>query len=149
MFLVSLQKKSLSSLVLMMRRVLVSQCGCTMQCTLTNSDKEIILSPSGWLNDPCSIRFDHKSIRHHLARCLEECKFTCFPTLGERNSSGIKHIQKTELHCSCLLPEEVGIDQMAECDACKVWYHQHCMDIPPEVFNNSDVPWKCKKCESL
>ena len=41
---------SLSSLVLM-RQVLVSQCGCTMQCTLTNSDKEIILSPSGWLND--------------------------------------------------------------------------------------------------
>ena len=95
--------------------------------------------------DPCSIRFDHKSIRHHLARC----KFTRFPILGERNSSGIKHIQKTELHCSCRLPEEVGIDQMAECDACKVWYHQHCMDIPPEVFNNPDVPWKCKKCESL
>ena len=29
---------------------MVSQCGCTMQ-SLSNSDKGIILSPSGWLND--------------------------------------------------------------------------------------------------
>ena len=55
-----------------------------------------------------------------------------------------KHIQKVELHCSCRLPEKVGVDQMAECDGCKVWYHQHCMDIASEVFDNPDVPWKCK-----
>ena len=50
--------------------------------------------------DPCSVRFD-KSVRHHSARCLEECKFTRFPILSEHNSSDIKHVQKTELHCSC------------------------------------------------
>ena len=99
--------------------------------------------------DPCSVRFDHKSIRYHLATCLEDSKFTCFPILGERNFCGIKHVQKTELHCSCRLPETIGVDQMAECDACKVWYHQHCMDIPSEVFNNPDVPWKCKRCGNL
>ena len=33
--------------------------------------------------DPCSVRFDHKSIRHHLATCLEDCNFTRFPVLGE------------------------------------------------------------------
>ena len=99
--------------------------------------------------DPCSVRFNHKSIRYHLAKCLEECKFIRFPILGERKSSGIKHIQKIDLHCSCRLPEIVGVDQMAECDACKIWYHQHCMDIPPEVFDNPNTPWKCKRCESL
>ena len=98
--------------------------------------------------DPCSARFDHKSVRHHLTKCLEDCKFTRFPILGERNSSGIKHVQKTELHCSCQLPEKVG-DKMAECEACKVWYHQYCMDIPNEVFDGSDVPWKCKDCKRL
>ena len=97
-------------------------------------------------NDPCSVRFDHKSMRLHLAKCLEDCKFTRFPTLGERNSSQIKCIQKEELHCSCRLPEQSG-DEMAECDSCKVWYHRHCMDIPSEVFSGLDVPWKCKKCE--
>ena len=95
--------------------------------------------------DPCSVRFDHKSIRHHLIKCLEDCKFTRFPILGKRSSSGIKRVQKTELHCSCRLPEKVG-DKMAECEACKVWYHQHCMDIPSEVFNSADVPWRCKDC---
>lgn len=40
-------------------------------------------------------------------------------------------------------------DEMAECDSCKLWYHQHCMDIPSEVFSGLDVPWKCKKCEKL
>ena len=95
--------------------------------------------------DPCSVRFDHKSIRHHLTKWLEDCKFTRFPALGVRTSSGIKRVQKTELHCSCRLPEKVG-DKMAECEACNVWYHQHCMDIPSEVFDSSDVPWRCKEC---
>ena len=95
--------------------------------------------------DPCSVRFDHKSIRHHLTKCLEDCKFTRFPVLGERSFCGIKRVQKTELHCSCRLPEKAG-DKMAECEACKIWYHQHCMDIPSEVFDSSDVPWKCKAC---
>ena len=98
--------------------------------------------------DPCSVRFDHKSLRHHLAKGLEDCKFTRFPILGERNSSGIKRVQKTELYCSCRLPEKVG-DKTAKCEACKVWYHQHCMDIPSEVFDNSDLPWKCKHCQVL
>ena len=45
--------------------------------------------------DPCSVRFDHKSIRHHLTKCLEDCQFIRFPVLGERSSSGMKRIQKT------------------------------------------------------
>ena len=51
--------------------------------------------------DPCSVQFDHKSIRQHLAKCLEKCKFTRFPILGGRNFSGVKSVQKIELHCSC------------------------------------------------
>ena len=64
-------------------------------------------------NDPCSVRFNYKSITHHFAKCLEEFKFSCFPILGERNSTGMKHVQKTELICSCRLPEKIG-DKMAE-----------------------------------
>ena len=29
-----------------------------------------------------------------------------------------------------------AIDKMAECDMCKTWYHQHCMDIPDNVFDD-------------
>ena len=68
-------------------------------------------------HDPCTTRYDQKSLRKHLAKCLEDCKFTRFPTLGERKSSQIKCIQKELLHCSCRLPDHRGVDVMAECDS--------------------------------
>ena len=74
-----------------------------------------------------------------MAKCLEDCKFTRFPTLGELKSSQIKCIQRNNF----IVPENRGIYEMAE-----LWYHRHCMDIPSEVFGGKDVPWKCKKCES-
>ena len=49
--------------------------------------------------------------------------------------------QTVDLHSSCHM--RAG-DVMAECDACHVWYHRHCMDI--DVFGDSDVLWKCKMC---
>jgi hypothetical protein len=45
--------------------------------------------------------------------------------LGDQSSSGIRRVQKAELPEAC---------------SYKVWYHQHCMDIPIEVFDSSDVP---------
>ena len=96
--------------------------------------------------DPCKVKFDHKSTRQHLATCLEKCNFTRFPVVGDRRSISVKNTQLVDLHCSCRLPEVQGED-MAECEGCKLWYHKHCMDIPSEVFNSEDVPWKCKSCK--
>ena len=64
--------------------------------------------------------------------------------LGERKSA-VRKPKTVELHCSCRMPEEKG-DEMAQCDVCHVWYHHHCMDIPSEVFGESDVHWECKRC---
>ena len=78
-------------------------------------------------DDPCTVRFDHKSIRQHLANCLEKCSLSRFPVAGKRRSSSVRQkTQTVDLHCSCRLPEEKG-DKMAECDKCKTWYHQHCL----------------------
>ena len=97
--------------------------------------------------DPCKVKFDNGSIRQHLACCLEQCRLSRFPLAGERRCAGVRHTQSVDLHCSCRLPEEKG-DKMAECDVCRTWYHQHCMDIPGEVFGDSEVPWTCKPCSS-
>jgi hypothetical protein len=35
---------------------------------------------------------------------------------------------------------------MAKCDSCHIWYHRHCMDIPSEVFGESEVHWECRRC---
>ena len=37
-------------------------------------------------------------------------------------------------------------DLMAECDQCKQWFRQHCVDIPLEVFAETDVPWCWPNC---
>ena len=96
-------------------------------------------------NNPCKVKFENRSIRQHLASCLEQCHLSCFPVAGERRCTGVRHTQLVDLHCSCWLPEEKG-GKMAECDVCKTWYHQHCMDVPGEVFGDSELPWKCKQC---
>ena len=78
--------------------------------------------------DPCTVRFNHSKIRSHLATCLENCQFSQFPILGDRESvqRKPKTVKTVELHCSCRRPEEEG-DEMAMCDSCHVWYHHHCM----------------------
>ena len=64
--------------------------------------------------------------------------------LGERES--VQRKPKTvELHCTCRMPER-KVDKFAECDSCHIWYHHHCMDIPSEVFGDSEVHWECKRC---
>ena len=95
--------------------------------------------------DPRKVIYDHMSIRNHLAKCLEECKFSRFPVLRERKSNDVKNVQEIDLHCTCRLPEEKGVD-MAECESCGVWFHRHCEDIPAEVFARSNVHWICKAC---
>ena len=88
--------------------------------------------------DPGNVKYDHKSIRQHLADCLERCSLSRFPIVGERRNTGVKSTQTVDLHCSCRMPEERG-DIMAQCDVCNVRYHQHCMDIPSDVFGDSEV----------
>ena len=97
--------------------------------------------------NPCVVKFDHSKIRQHLATCLENCQFSRFPTVGERNSVSRKP-KTVKLYCSCRMPEkkEKGLE-MAMCDSCHMWYHRHCMDIPSEVFDgDSEVHWECKSC---
>ena len=97
--------------------------------------------------NPCEVRFDPSRIRQHLATSLQKCQVSRFPTVGERKSVTRKP-KTVELHCSCRMPEEEGF-QMAMCDSCHVWYHRHCMDIPSDVFSDSEVHWECRRCTHL
>ena len=94
--------------------------------------------------NPCSVRYNQKNVRQHLVMCLEKCQFARFPLVGERRSRSGK-AKTVELHCSCRMPEREG-DKMAECESCQVWYHHHCIDIPCEVFGDTDMHWVCKAC---
>ena len=41
-------------------------------------------------NDPCKIKYDHRSMRQYLAECLEKCHLSRFPTVGERRTVGVR-----------------------------------------------------------
>ena len=99
-------------------------------------------------SDPCKAKFGHKNIRKHLLMCLESCKFSRFPVLHDSYKSATTKSPETQvvdLHCTCRMPEKSG-DDMALCESCDIWYHRHCMDIPDEVFDESEVDWKCRIC---
>ena len=51
--------------------------------------------------DPCTVKFDRKSIRQHLADCLEKHCLSRFPVVGEQRSAGVKRTQTIDLHCFC------------------------------------------------
>ena len=88
--------------------------------------------------DPCKVVYDHTSIRSHLAKCLEDCSYSRFPIVCERESNEVKHVEETEVHCVCRLPEEADVD-MAECESCGIWFHRHCLDIPDDVLAHQTV----------
>ena len=52
-------------------------------------------------SDPCKVKFDHNSIRQHLATCLERCSLSHFPVVGERRNEGVKLTRTVNIHCSC------------------------------------------------
>ena len=37
-------------------------------------------------NDPCKMKYNHKSMRQHLAECLDKCRLSRFPAVGERRT---------------------------------------------------------------
>ena len=59
-------------------------------------------------NDPCKIKYDHKSTRQHLADYLEKCRLSRFPVVGEHRTVGVRHTQSVDLRCSCRLHDEKG-----------------------------------------
>ena len=89
------------------------------------------------------MRFDPK--KHLMDGMFRELPVFTFSTVGRANECPIKSTKAVELHCTCRMPEEKG-DEMAECDSCNIWYHHHCMDIPSEVFGETEISWKCKAC---
>ena len=52
--------------------------------------------------NPCEVRFNHRIIRQHLVTCLENCRFSRFPVLGDRKSATVKSSKTIDLHVACL-----------------------------------------------
>lgn len=97
--------------------------------------------------DPFEMKYDQSRMRDHLHVCFEQGKIEHFPCHNNGSSRKKRRItaQVTcKIFCICRLPE---IPPMASCDACGTWYHQGCIHIPTEVFDNEDTVWICDSCK--
>ena len=90
-------------------------------------------------DDPTKKRFDVKKMRRHLRDCLKVKRMSPFPEIagaevGSVKADVCKEIKCVfELFCICRMPYEKPKkedDFMAECDACKEWYHKRSSKFP-------------------
>ena len=99
--------------------------------------------------DPCQVDYNHKSIRRHLATCFEKKNITKFPSVGDRSIvNRIRYSELIDLYCVCRMPEKCeGEEDMVECELCRIWFHQKCLDIPDHIFDDKDNSWTCTHCQ--
>ena len=89
--------------------------------------------------DPCTVEFVESKLRRHLIKCLENKRFTAFPS-NPRNSRNYrkKIIQKTvsfKIHCICKKPE-CGL--LFQCDGCDLWFHPECVGLTRQFVNEHE-----------
>ena len=99
--------------------------------------------------DPCNAIFDQSRMRAHLSRCLKNQNMETFPLKLNRSPRRRVIRTKTEtLFCCCRSMYTAG-DPMIQCDQCSEWYHQQCLVIDDNVFeqySQQSVNYKCPKC---
>ena len=100
-------------------------------------------------NDPSSLNFDVKNMRKHLEKCINDRKYTPFPTVQSREDrAGQKEfLASIDVLCFCRRTEFTTLDESddwryIQCENCKEWYHKMCV----ENFPKNLVPnWYCIK----
>ena len=100
--------------------------------------------------DPCFMIYDESLMRAHLEQCFELERLSCFPRASGRLCK--KMIYKEIVYCICRYPDVQITERfghMVECDSCKQWYHQDCLEIPDSIFNKKckSKKWTCSRCE--
>ena len=97
---------------------------------------------------PEFLHYDTKSMRQHLAGCLDDQVFRYFPARKRKKQRNQKSVIKVTLYCSCRLPE--GGERMIAFDKCGEWYHKNCfngiINIPSSVWMDSSYKWTCHIC---
>ena len=104
-------------------------------------------------DDPSDLRFDQNLMRDHLIHCLENDKFTMFPSCMYPSNvcMSSERVLEVELYCECRMPElsesyfGYPTGDMIECTYCKEWYHDCCRKIPKKYFTNEALDYFCSK----
>ena len=95
--------------------------------------------------DPSNLYFEQKKMREHFIMCLSKGCLNEFPMLTNKKNRRKPRIISVPLYCTCRMPDN-GEERMIECEKCKEWFHQTCMEVPKSVFEDDESCWQCKAC---
>lgn len=103
--------------------------------------------------DPSKIWFEERSMRAHSRWCLSVNKISPYPKRSAKPNQlcGGYNYMPIKLWCSCRRPffkfhGKHDSLRMAECNACKSWFHQMCGEVPKEAFETTNYTWNCSSC---
>ena len=101
--------------------------------------------------DPHIINFKQDLMRTHYESCIDDKKFTMFPTSPCHHRQAarkrIKCEKKLSIFCKCRLPwdkDDAVRGTMVQCFKCKEWYHVNCCNI--NLDNYTTKNYICHKC---
>ena len=96
--------------------------------------------------------YNAEKMRFHFLTCLKDEVFSPFPRSTERSKVCASAILFVDVYCICRKPffefevEEDPKMFMANCSKCNEWYHQKCVTIPENIFENRRLEWICPHC---
>lgn len=96
--------------------------------------------------DPCTRVYFESKLTNHLLKSFIAGEITPFPSRVRKSfTDRYVAIQSVDVFCVCRGPEQLP---MACCDVCCEWYHDSCVAIPEELFDNSSSSrWLCDYCK--
>ena len=99
--------------------------------------------------EPAHLQYDQGIMRNHLHQCLQVGKISEFPShkIPQKKSIILSQIH-VPLYCICRLPDNKE-ERMISCKICKQWFHQTCLSVTAQVFQDSTLSseWACNKCK--
>ena len=97
--------------------------------------------------DPCKTNYIQHKFRVHLIECLENRSMSLFPKHRRNRVMSVPAPRvQFSVYCLCRQPKS---GRMVECEKCKEWFHEECVEVPSIVWNYKTEPWKCCKCNKI
>lgn len=103
--------------------------------------------------DPHVTSYNQHNFRMHLAKCFELHQMSMFPIANfprriARNRA-VTLPKVINVFCTCRLPWNRNNHQkgaLVQCQLCKEWYHEKCMDISKDIIDYPALKYNCKLC---
>ena len=102
--------------------------------------------------DPHITSYLQGDMRSHFVKCLEAEIISEFPAPQRPRRLGRQRVikrQNVDVFCTCRLPWNKHNSEngpLVQCQMCKEWFHQVCMEIDQDIVDQPALRYNCKLC---